>query len=117
MLVPLRLRLIYRIRRDEQTRTPPRITLPRLSFLPEPSSPSTDPPACSPPSPFEIEGYGPRSNGWSSEMIHKPQASDARGPYSIAQLKRMDRMFCRAMERAIRAGRERDLAQDRGRSK
>jgi hypothetical protein len=43
-----------------------------------------------------------------SKIVNKLTPSDGRNAYSIEQLERMHRKFCRAMERAIRAGRERD---------
>jgi hypothetical protein len=41
-------------------------------------------------------------------------ASDRTGAYSTTKLQRMDARFAAALERAIRAGRERDPKLDRG---
>jgi hypothetical protein len=119
-----RLRLIFKIRRDAQTREAPPPTLPRLSCL-VPSESALDEEnhrraawliASETRTGRPEDTGGARRRNEDSKAITKLAPSDARNAYSIAQLKRMDRKFCRAMERAIRAGREHALAHVRMRS-
>jgi hypothetical protein len=102
-----KLRLIFKIRRDAQTREAPPPTLPRLAWETPPPIVHCD--ASATPAAIESKPSGrPREGTWDSKAITKPNPSDARTPYSTAQLRKMDRKFHRAMERA--------LAQDRGRA-
>jgi hypothetical protein len=97
----VKLRLIFKIRRDAQTRKAPPPTLPRLVW-------ETPPPIDNPVTPAAIESKPsgrPRDGTWDSKAITKPNPSDARTPYSPAQLRKMDRKFHRAMERALQADR------------
>jgi hypothetical protein len=98
-----KLRLIFKIRRDAQSRQAPPPTLPRLAWETPPPIVHYDAPVV-PAVTKSKPGRGPREGTWNSKAIGKSKPSDARTPYSTAQLRKMDRKFHQAMERALSAG-------------
>jgi hypothetical protein len=112
-----RRRLIRMLSADAERRARPPITLagPRAGNGADSDRPADDRAngraaiAASPPAPRpKWQAYAPRGHGSQSGMKNgaKPTRADKKGPYSRAELRRMDQRFKAAVERAIKNGGE-----------